>query len=229
VLLLGVRYTLILLLFSCAAWGQDTTVTWINNIDTNSFKLLYDKKEIPKEFYLILQMRTIKDIASANEPFQGGCTGGGKGWPSQHLNWLAVDKNNHWVLSVSHGGRGYWTDYYYFDKEKGQLNVNILMFKGNIGDSGFTFEQTIPKLKARQFYRNEVFIPSFSFVDSYGNKIEIDNNCKIPKKLDTTFFKLNLNGKLLSGTEKKFHYAVVDIKSKGRGKKYELMVMQIPQ
>jgi hypothetical protein len=71
----------------------------------------------------------------------------------------------------------------------------------------------------------------FSFVDSYGNKITIDSTCKLPKALDTTFLKLNLNGLHFGKelTEIRYDYHITDIKVKKKKKEFELRVLQIPK
>ncbi|MCW3084070.1 MAG: hypothetical protein JWP12_1436 [Bacteroidetes bacterium] len=145
-------FFLIIFLFTIQLlYSQDTTVTWLNNIDTTAFQLHYNKKAIPKELYPLIKIDKAKDIASADGLYQAGCVG--SGLPRRRLNWIAKDTNNHWVLSISHGGYSSGTEYYFIDRSKGTLNVNCFTFYGSTNFNDLSFGSTIPLLKARKFYR----------------------------------------------------------------------------
>lgn len=147
--------TIFLILFLLTiefSFSQDTTVTWLNNIDTSSFQIFYKKKNIPVYFYSIIGIKNKKDIASSNKSYQTGCVGR-HGLPRKRLNWLAQDNNNHWVLSVSYGGFAHGTKYFFINKDNGKLNVNCFHFFGTPNYNDLTFGATIYRLKARQFRR----------------------------------------------------------------------------
>ena len=145
--------TLILLIFiltSGLLFSQDTSVTWMNKIDTATFKMFYNKESIPKDFYKIIGIDKQSEIVSANKPYRHGCLGG---LPGHRLNWLAKDKNNHWVLSISFGGRANGTKYLFIDSAKGKLNVNGFRFYENQMGRDLTFGGTLLELKKGQYFR----------------------------------------------------------------------------
>ncbi|MFI5141542.1 MAG: hypothetical protein ACHQII_04215, partial [Bacteroidia bacterium] len=72
-------------------FSQDTSATWLNNIDTTKFEIHYKKESIPKKFYKIVGIENLREIVSANKSYRQGCTGS---LPGQRLNWLAKDENN---------------------------------------------------------------------------------------------------------------------------------------
>ncbi len=138
------------------AFSQDTTVTWINNIDTNAYKVCFKKRCIPKEFYSIINIKKSTDIANANKDYQTGCVG--HGLPLHRLNWLAKDKNNHWVLSISNGGLVQETCYFFIDKEKGKININCfnLRLSRNCEQFDFPFGSAIIRIKEKLFFREDI-------------------------------------------------------------------------
>lgn len=146
------------------SFAQDTSVTWINNIDTTTFKIFYSRKSIPKDFYKIIGISKRGDIVSAHKAYQKGCVNRGRA--SKRLNWLAKDNNNHWVLSISYGGRASGTKYIYIDCNKDGLNINGFYFTGG-HHNNYSLGQTITKLKEGQFYRMD-----FS---SFDNEEEKEN------------------------------------------------------
>ena len=150
------KLLILFLLTTKFLFSQDTTVTWINNIDTNSFKVCFKKRCIPKEFYSIINVDNSKDIANAKKKYQTGCVG--HGLPHHRLNWLAKDKNNHWVLSISYGGLHNRTDYFFIDKEKGKININCfnLRLSRNCNQFDLSFGNTITRIKAKLCLRVDI-------------------------------------------------------------------------
>lgn len=102
-------------------FGQDTTSTWMFNLNTSEFKVYYKTKYIPKEFYNIISVEDINDIVDNHKNFKRFCVGPGI---TKKLNWIAKDKNNKWVLSVPYGGRVFQTIFYCFDFDSKKLNAN---------------------------------------------------------------------------------------------------------
>jgi hypothetical protein len=154
------KRTLLLLLFGLlvslahyTAWGQDTTVTWLRNIDTTTFKMLYNKRAIPKEVYQVIGMANKNDIANPADNWTPSCMAS----PHRGLNWIAKDKKNHLVISVTYGAKAVVTKYYYFDKEKGKLNVNELTFERK----RLTFVQTTRLIKTRDFEFEEIDLAEY--------------------------------------------------------------------
>jgi|ERR1041385_2098482 hypothetical protein len=131
--------------------AQDTTVVWLNNIDTSGYTIQYNKKYIPEEFYSIIGIEKPKEIANANKRFNKGCTDSGI-FPHKRLNWIASDNHNHWILSISYGGYASGTKYYFIDKEKEKPNTNIFYFTGS-NNGNLTFGETTLKLATKQFIR----------------------------------------------------------------------------
>ena len=142
----------ILLLTSRLSFSQDTTVAWIKNIDTSAFKLFYNKKQIPKEFYPVLNIEKIRKLANPSDNYSPGCTNPIRG----QLHWIAK-QNNRWVISVTYGGKAVHTRYFFLDKDKGTLNINELNF--NLPRRGkTTFGKTVTAIKNGQ-YTFEEFDP----------------------------------------------------------------------
>lgn len=132
-------------------FAQDTTVTWLFNIDTSAYAIYFDKKQIPQELYSVIGIESTKDIANPGRAYQRGCEGNGV-LPRQRLNWIASDTSNHWIISVSYGGRASGTKFYFIDKDSGRLNSNILYFKRYQAEK-LTLDAIIPLLQSRQFLR----------------------------------------------------------------------------
>ncbi len=136
---------LILLLTSRLSFSQDSTVTWINNIDTSAFKMLYNKKDIPKEFYRVLNIKDIKKLANPTDKYSPSCINPIRG----QLHWMARQKNR-WVICVTYGGKGVYTKFFFLDKEKGSLNINEINFP-EPKKSDTTFGQVVADIKSGQF------------------------------------------------------------------------------
>ncbi|MGZ3862890.1 MAG: hypothetical protein ACXVPN_10800 [Bacteroidia bacterium] len=129
--------------------SQDTTVAWLNNIDTATFKIYYKKGSIPKDFYTFVGIDNLSEIVSANKPYRKGCLGS---LPGQRLNWLAKDNRGHWVLSVSFGGRAPGTKYLYIDHEKNIYNINGFWFLDD-DRNNLTLGGALRKIKSGQYMR----------------------------------------------------------------------------
>lgn len=129
-------------------FSQDTIVTWIRNIDTSSFKISYRKNNIPKEFYKYIGIYNKKEISNPRKNWSPSCI------LRKHykLNWIAKDKSNHWVISVTYGGRYLGTTYHYFDREKSNLNINQMIFRKR----DLTFEQAVKIIKSGNFKFEEI-------------------------------------------------------------------------
>ena len=72
----------------------------------------------------------------------------------------------------------------------------------------------------------------FSYTDKFGNTISIENIDKLPRHLDTTFFKSNLTGfhfipKETDSTTR-FFYTIMNIRTIKRNKEYEIRVFISP-
>ena len=140
---------IIFLLTSRLSFSQDTTVTWIKKIDTSAFKMFYNKKDIPKEFYRVLNVKDIKKLANSTDKYSPGCTNPIRG----QFHWMARQKNR-WVISVTYGGKGVYTRYYFLDKDKGTLNINELIF--DVPKRGkTTFGQIVSTIKSGQYSFDE--------------------------------------------------------------------------
>lgn len=124
-------------------FSQDTTVKWLTNIDTSSYKMFYERKNIPEEAYKVIGMNNKDDIANPTDNWTPSCLVK----PHQGLNWIAKDKKGHMIISVTYGAKSITTRYFYFDKEKGQLNINELTF----GRKRLTFGQTVKLIKTKEF------------------------------------------------------------------------------
>lgn len=132
-------------------FSQDTTATWLFNIDTSAYTVHFDKKQIPKELYAIIGIESTKDIANPGKSYQRGCVSNGV-LPRKRLNWIASDSSNHWIISVSYGGRASGTKFYFVDKDNGKLNCNVLYFNRWRAEE-LTLGGLIPLLQSRQFVR----------------------------------------------------------------------------
>lgn len=134
--------------------AQDTTVTWMYTIDPATFTVQYDKKNIPEEFFSILGVESVSDIANPGKPYQKRCTSV-RDLPHKRLNWIASDSTNHWVLSISYGGRGSGTLFYFIDKENGKLNTN--QFHLHAADpEKLNLAGLCAEIKAKRFWRIQV-------------------------------------------------------------------------
>ncbi len=131
--------------------AQDTTVTWMYDLDPATFTIHYDKKDIPEEFFSILGVESASDIANPGKPYQKGCTSR-RALPHKRLNWIASDSNNHWVLSISYGGRGSGTMFYFIDKETGKLNSNQFHLQKTMPEK-LTLADSFKEIKAKRYWR----------------------------------------------------------------------------
>ncbi len=133
-------------------YSQDTTVVWIKNIDTTTYKIFYKKKEIPKEFYRVLNIKDIKKLANPKDKYSPGCINPIRG----QFHWMAIQKKK-WIICVTYGGKGVYTKFFFLDKDKGILNINELNFPEPL-KSNTTFGQVVTIIKAGQ-YAFEEFDP----------------------------------------------------------------------
>jgi hypothetical protein len=138
-------FSIVFILTTRLLFSQDATVTWFKNIDTLSYKLFNTKDKIPKECYAVVGIYKLKEIANPDEICALGCVGK-KGVPRIRLNWIAKDDKKHIIISTTTSGRGIFNHYYYFDYEKGKLNVNEIVFRYSL-----TFGQTIQKTNSKEY------------------------------------------------------------------------------
>lgn len=72
----------------------------------------------------------------------------------------------------------------------------------------------------------------FSFVDKFENTISIENLNRLPRHIDTTFFKSNLTGlhfnPNLTESTLRFDYLIFEVKTIKKSKEYELRVLVVP-
>jgi len=101
-------------------------VVWLRNIDTLNFKYEHNINFIPKALYTYLETSE-SDIANPNEQYRSGCVGQ-EGVPSKRLNWVAIDNQNHLIISINMGGWAHRTLYFFLDKKANTYNVNELSF-----------------------------------------------------------------------------------------------------
>ncbi len=81
---------------------------------------------IPKELYTHLSIKKT-ELANSNEPYRAGCVGSAT-IPSMQVQYVAIDKHNHYIISIASGGKTHRTLYYFIDKAKGKCNINELFF-----------------------------------------------------------------------------------------------------
>ncbi len=140
----------VLILKTVILISQDTTVTWLTNINVAEFKIAYKKRAIPREFYDVIGIDHLRDIASAHRPYRQGCIA--NGLPGHRLNWLAKDDKGHWVLSVSFGGRGHNTKYIFIDHDKNKKNINGFYFLGEKCHD-LVLSEMVSKIKSHEYNR----------------------------------------------------------------------------
>lgn len=129
-------------------YGQDTSVSWVRNIDTVQFKNFYHKKLIPKQLVQYLTDKGLKDIANPGEKYRSGCVGP-RSLPAYRLNWIAKDKHNHLIISIASGGWAHGTLFYCIDKEKGRININEIILEHQ--STNWTLTEVASALRKRQF------------------------------------------------------------------------------
>jgi hypothetical protein len=135
----------ILFLLPAFSFAQDSR-NWIYSIDTIHYKVLYKKKNIPKELYPILKIKSTKQIANPNEPVDLSCNR--KDIPNSRFNWIACDKKNHWIVSITNGGIQILTRYVFIDKSNGKLNDYEIKFSGPDKSRVMTLKELILKMKS---------------------------------------------------------------------------------
>ncbi len=148
------RTTALLIFFLICGriFSQDTSVAWIKNIDTSRFEMRYDKKDIPKEFYKVLNIENINKLANPTDKYSPGCTNPIR----EQLHWIAKE-NNRWVICITYGGRGIFTRFFFLDTDKGKLNINEMHFQTPKRNDTL-FGQIVASIKSGQ-YEFEEFDP----------------------------------------------------------------------
>jgi hypothetical protein len=130
-------------LFPCFLFAQDST-NWINKIDTATFKTSMKKKKIPKDFYPILNITSLNQIANPGDPVDLSCNR--KDIPGSRLNWIKYDKKNHWVISITAGGLYVKTHYYFIGRNKKKLSSKEIDFKGVNGNDSYSISELIRRM-----------------------------------------------------------------------------------
>jgi hypothetical protein len=143
----------LLLIAGLRLLAQDTSSTWLDSIDSAAFSATYDKRNIPEELFSVIHIESLKDIANPGKPYRTGCVSYGT-LPSKRLNWIASDNHAHWVISISSGGRGHSTSFYFIDREKGEITCQVLYFQ--VPDPAkLTLPLLIPELKAGRYMKGQ--------------------------------------------------------------------------
>ncbi|MNV00555.1 hypothetical protein D3C71_907210 [compost metagenome] len=134
------RVTLLffLLLNTGNSFSQDSTVAWIQNMDTTSFKMFYHKKKIPKKFYEILNIKKISQVANPGDDYSPGCTNPIR----SQLHWIAKQKNR-WVLFMTYGSSAVSDRLYFIDLDNDKVNVNLVRLPGKYERDSFHFGQLV--------------------------------------------------------------------------------------
>lgn len=127
-----------LLLTAANSFSQDTTVAWIQNMDTASFKMFYNKKDIPKKFYEILGIENIGKIADPTDNYSPGCTNPIRA----QLHWIAKQKNR-WVFFITYGSSAVSDKLYFIDLDNHKVNVNLVRLPGKYKRDSFHFGQLV--------------------------------------------------------------------------------------
>ena len=135
-----------IVLFLCPVFifAQDSG-NWMYSVDTTQYKITYKKKNIPKKFYSILKIKNTKQIANPNEPVDLSCNR--KDIPNASFNWMACDKKNHWIVSITNGGIQVVTKYVFINKSNGKLNEYETKFTGPDKSRVLSLGELILKMK----------------------------------------------------------------------------------
>lgn len=108
-----------LLLFSTSLFSQDTILNRIKNINPKDFTVYKRKKDIPLEYLKYLPIKDLRQIANPGKHFNTNYADTSQ--PQNGLNWVALDKNNRMVISISNGGYFIATYFYYICKLKDDI------------------------------------------------------------------------------------------------------------
>ena len=142
----------LILFISLNLFGQDTSSTWMFDINSSKFKLYHKTKYIPKEFYNIISVEDKNDIVDNDKNFKRNCIGPGI---TRKLNWLAKDKYKRCIISISYGGRVFQTIFYCFDFDSGKLNANGFYIRVENHDK-ISFPQFISLINERKLEREDI-------------------------------------------------------------------------
>jgi hypothetical protein len=150
----------ILILLTTDLFSQDTTVTWLRNIDTTDFGMYFNKKTIPKDLLKYIEVDNLNEIANPGKEYSAGCVRQ-HGTPYKRLNWIAKDHKNHLVVSISHGGKFHRTCFYYLDRDNKKTNINELSFGHRFSTTiNLNFGATTVKIKRKEFEFEEYYEPN---------------------------------------------------------------------
>ncbi|WP_430402973.1 hypothetical protein [Fluviicola sp.] len=127
-----------LLLNTGNSFSQDTTVAWIQNLDTTSFKMFYNKKKIPKKFYEILGVKSIGEIANPKDNYSPSCVGSFRG----QLHWIAKQENR-WVFFITRGSSAVCDMLYFIDLDNHKVNANLVRLPGTYTRNSFHFRELV--------------------------------------------------------------------------------------
>jgi hypothetical protein len=137
---------LILLIFSSVySFSQEQNKDWINLIDISSYKVYKKTNKLNKVFLEEIETER-KDIANSNGKFSKGCTDRGK---HIRLNWIAIDEKEHQIISMSYGGRAYYTKYYIIDYETGKMNLRLIRIVSS--NRELNFKQVVNSINENKY------------------------------------------------------------------------------
>ncbi len=138
-------YLILLIFCSFYSFSQEQNKDWINLIDITSYKVYKKTNKLNKVFLEEIETER-KDIANSNGKFSKGCTGSGK---HIRLNWIAIDENEHQIISMSYGGKAYYTKYYIIDYETGKMNLRLIRVVSS--NRELNFKQVINSINENKY------------------------------------------------------------------------------
>ena len=136
---------IVLTFYALNSIAQKQNNDWINQIDIKEYKVYKKTNKLTNNFLKEIEIER-KNIANSNGKFSKGCTGGGK---RIKLNWIAIDKNKHQIISLSFGGRAYYTKYYVIDYETGILNLRLIRVLSS--NRELSFEQVVDSINESNY------------------------------------------------------------------------------
>lgn len=129
--------------FFCSA--QEQNPDWINQMDIANYKVYKKTSKLDNIFLSKIETER-NDIANSTGKFSFGCTGKGK---HIRLNWMAVDKNNHQIISLSYGGKAYYTSYFLVDYDNESLNLRTMRVLSS--NRELTLEQVVESINENNY------------------------------------------------------------------------------
>jgi len=132
--------------YCCHSIAQEQKKDWISLIDVTTYKVYKKTNKLNSKFLKEIEIER-KYIANSNGKFSQGCTGRGK---HIRLNWIAIDEENkHQIISLSYGGRAYYTKYYLIDYETGELTIRLIRIISS--NRKLTLKQAVDSIGANNY------------------------------------------------------------------------------